>query len=349
MKWPPVAIIILTLNEKKLLKNCLNSLDNLTYPKNKIKIIVVDNGSNDGSIDFIKKHSTATLISNSSNIGFAKANNQGILKALKDKKVKYLITLNNDTQVDKKWLKILVTYMEKNKGAGMAVGKMLKLGDRDKIDSAGDFFAKHTFRVVNRGAYQKDKGQYNKSQEALSACAAASIFRRKALEEARIDNEFFDENFVSYIEDVDLNIRARLAGWKCFYVPSAIICHVGSASFSKMPVKYKEFLSRRNRILMVVKNFPARQMFFLLWQYILPSKKGLRYYPVRGPKTNNQNKVASTKSSSLTIFEASFVHLKAVIGAIILLPKIIRKRNLISKRKKITNQEIERWFRELTI
>ncbi|MFV1917553.1 MAG: glycosyltransferase family 2 protein [Patescibacteria group bacterium] len=343
MNLPKIAIVVINLNEKKLLKNCLDSLNKNSYPKDKIRIIVVDNGSSDSSLKFLKEKTKVTLISNSSNLGFAKANNQGIERALKDKKVKYIITLNNDTEVEKSWLKNLINFMDKNKGVGIAAGKMLKLKKKDIIDSAGDYFSKLNYRVVNRGSYDNDRGQYEKTEEALSACAAASIIRREVLIDCKIGNEFFDEDFVSYIEDVDLNIRARLLGWKSSYVPSAIVYHVGSATFSKMSLEIKEYYSRRNRILMAIKNFPIKQMSYLLYKYVLPSKKGLSYYPL---KKGNVNK---SETKKLSFKDATLVQLRAIAGALKLLPAIIKKRHEIAEKKKIDDREVERWFKDLTI
>lgn len=369
LKYPSVAIIIVNWNGKKYLKDCLSSLQELLYPKQKLKIILVDNGSSDGSVSWVKKKYPKTIIiQNNENLGFAKANNIGISFALSKKEASYIVTLNNDTRVDQYWLKYLVDFMEKNKKVGIAVGKILQLYNRTKIDSAGDFLSKDNFRVVNRGHNERDQGQYNLPREIFSACAAASIFRRKTIEEVKINNEYFDEDFVSYIEDIDLNIRARLRNWLCFYVPKARIYHIGSATSSKMSREYKEYLSRRNRILFAIKNFPIKYMLLLVIRYSFPSyrgtifylkirlgnilarrlkyrlKKGIKFHLEQGFRT-----YIKSNNNNLSVLEVSMVHIRALYGSLKLLPKIIKKRESIQDIKNVSNQEIERWFKELAI
>lgn len=369
LKYPSVAIVIVNWNGERYLKHCLSSLKTVDYPKKKVKVILVDNGSTDSSVSWtIKTFPKTTIIRNKKNLGFAKANNIGITVALKDKKVKYIVTLNNDTEVDKGWLKSLVCFMEKNNKVGIAVGKILQFNNRNKIDSTGDFLFKENLRVINRGYNEYDQGQYNSHIEIFSACAAASIFRRKTLEEIQINKEFFDEDFLSYIEDIDLNIRARLRNWLCFYVPNAIIYHIGSATSSKMSREYKEYLSRRNRILFAIKNFPIKYMLLLVIRYSFPSyrgimfylkiklgniltrrikyrlKKGIKFHLKQGFRT-----YIKSNNNNLSVLEVSIVHIRALYGSLKLLPKIIKKRGSIQNIKNVSNQEIERWFKEFAI
>ena len=363
-----MSIIIVNWNGRELLEHCFRSLGALSYPQNRIKIILVDNGSTDDSVPWtLQNFPKVHILENKTNLGFAKANNIGMVGALGDIDVRYVITLNNDTEVNRNWLKNLVSFMEENDEVGIAVGKVLQFHNRDKIDSAGDFFSRHTYRVINRGHNEWDCGQYDTPDEVLSATAAASIFRRKTLEDTKMDGEFFDEDFVSYLEDVDLNIRARLKGWSCFYIPTAVVYHIGSATSSKVSRQYKEYLSRRNRVLMVVKNLPHRYVIFFLWRYALPSKvgvvwhlkrkvrsslkKGLDHYAKKGLGFYIQLGIewCIRGSDKLAIFEVCLVHVKALYGALRLLPRIIKKRKMIQRDKKVPNQEIERWVKTLVV
>lgn len=367
-KYPCAAIVIVNWNGEKYLKHCLSSLKAADYPKKKLKVVVVDNGSNDNSVFWaVKLFSAATIIKNRQNYGFAKANNIGIIRALKDKNVKYIVTLNNDTEIDKDWLKNLVSFMEKNNKVGVAVGKILQFNNRNKIDSAGDFISRDTLRIINRGYNEYDRGQYDSPIEIFSACAAASIFRRQTLEEIQIDKEFFDESFVSYIEDVDLNIRAKLKGWLIFYVPDAIVYHIGSATSSRLSKAYKEYFSRRNRILMAVKNLPFKFMIFFILRYIVPSKYGINFHMQKA--INSRLKKGATHyfrkgllfytklgmerfirgSENLALLEVFFVHTKAILGVLKLLPDTLKKRIKIQENKKVSNDEIEEWFRNFSI
>ena len=368
--FPKVAVIIVSLNGKGLLQISLASLKKLNYPSEKLKVILVDNGSKDGSVAWLKKNYPDVLvIKNKVNLGFAKANNQGIKAALKDKKVSFIVTLNNDAEVQRRWLKNLVSFMQNHKRVGIGASKMLQFKNRDRFDSAGDFFLKGSLRVINRGYSQADRGQFDRPQETLSACAAAAIFRRQTLNDIKIFGEFFDEDFVSYIEDTDLNIRAKLKGWLTYYIPDAVIYHMSSATSSKLSKKFKEYVSRRNRILMAVKNFPAPQMILLLAKYILPTtkgasyylaqkagriaKRGLGHYTKKGPvfyfKLFIDRFIITSNPQRLTVLEAMFVHLNAIVAAINILPKIIKKRKIIQRGKKATDPEIARWLTRFVI
>lgn len=368
-KSPLIAIIIVNWNGKNYLKTCLFSLKSQSYPRNKIKIIVVDNASIDNSCKWIhRNYPDIKIIKNKINLGFAKANNIGMSEILKDKNVKYIVTLNNDTEVDEDWLTHLVNFMEINKKVGISVGKILQFKNRKLIDSAGDFFAKNTYRVINRGYNEKDEGQYNLSMPILSACAAASIYRRSTLEDIKINGEFFDNNFISYLEDVDLNIRARLKGWECYYVPKAIVYHLGSATSSRISKVYKEYHSRKNRVIIAFKNFPIHIMIFLIIRYIFPSFQGVKLYLFgrinyrfrRGIKYYFKNergelnfyraiKHYSINASKLNLLEAFYINIKAISTAFILLPTIIDKRNKIQNNKLISNKDISEWFNKFII
>jgi len=127
--FPKVAVIIVSLNGKGLLQISLASLKKLNYPSEKLKVILVDNGSKDGSVAWLKKNYPDVLvIKNKVNLGFAKANNQGIKAALKDKKVSFIVTLNNDAEVQRRWLKNLVSFMQNHKRVGIGASKMLQTG-----------------------------------------------------------------------------------------------------------------------------------------------------------------------------------------------------------------------------
>lgn len=370
LSFAKVAIIIVTWNGRHFLEKCLPSLKKLDYPSSKVKTIIVDNGSRDGTIAWLKEnYPEIRVVKNKTNVGFAKSNNQGIRLALRDRKVKYVFTLNNDTEADTGMLKNSVLFMEGAKNVGIGASKTINFANRSLIDSAGDFFAKNTFRVINRGHLIKDRGQFDKTEEILSACAAASIFRRKTLEEVKLGREYFDEDFQSYIEDVDLNIRARLKGWKVFYIPSSVVYHVGSATASKLSKKFKEYVSRRNRVLMVVKNFPIPTMIFLLAKYILPTGRGARYYLAKRAQQVSKRGmghyakkgltfylklvverfIVTSDTQRLTVLEVLIVHIKALCAAGILLPKIIDKRATIQRGRGVSEESIQSWLSEFVI
>lgn len=341
------SIIIVNWNGKDYLHKCLSSLFLQSY-KN-FEVILVDNGSVDGSVKYVLKHfSQVKIIQNNENLGFAKANNIGIKEAFKNSSIKYIVTLNNDTEADPDWLYKLVKKAAQDKDVGIITGKILRFFDRSIIDSAGDFISKVDWRVANRGAYEKDKGKYDKSQEIFSACAAAALYKRELLESVNIEGEYFDEDFISYIEDVDLNIRARLIGWKCFYLPDAIMYHIGSATSSKMENSFKEVISKRNQILTLVKNLPSHFLFLALLKYLLPMyylKALIRRVSLFFKKKTDKNKAPLR----FVILFSLYIHFKGLLSSVILIHKMLPKRHLIKKTRKISNQEIKRWLFELSI
>ncbi len=346
MIYPDISIVIVNLNGLKHLKRCFKSLSEQTYPKTKVEIYLVDNSSVDKSVSWVKrKYPKVKVIKNDSNLGFAISNNLAISKTIKETNSKYIVTLNNDTVVTASWLTTLVKYMESNPNCGVAVGKILMLKRERRIDSTGDFFSSTTYRVINRGVDEIDKGQYSKDEEVLTACAAGAIFRIMALKETKIDEDYFDSDFISYLEDVDLCTRMKLAGWACMYVANAVMYHLGSATSSKLSNKYREFYSRRNRVLFSIKNFDLKHSLFLIYKYVSPSAKGLVYYST----DSTTYKHSEENFNKLTFVQAMLVHAKAILSALLLTPKMYRKRVLIKKIRKVDDTEIERWFRELSI
>lgn len=340
--YSPVAIIIVNWNGEKLLPACLASLKKLTYPKSKLVFILVDNGSTDNSVAYVKKNYSRVIIINlNKNLGFAQANNIGIHQTLENKNIKYLITLNNDVHVSPNWLRTLVSFLNNNNRVGLAMGKILQVPDKQRIYSTGDFFHYRTFRVINRERDKIDRQKKILPEQVLSVCAAAAVYRREMLEDIRINNEFFDNDFVSYLEDVDLSIRARLRNWQCFFVPQAICYHQGSQTVMKQSLGYKDFFSKRNRLLFAWKNFPIKYCAFLFFKYIFPTSLGWQYYM-------NQNKKVRT-DSKISFVRIITIHLQAILGAFWLLPKMYQKRRLIRKRQTINNLEIKSWFTKFVI
>ncbi|MFA4953075.1 MAG: glycosyltransferase family 2 protein [Candidatus Pacearchaeota archaeon] len=234
------AIIIVNWNGKKFLRNCLNAVSKQTY-KN-YDVYFVDNGSIDGSFDYVKNNFPKTkTIQLDKNYGFAKGNNEGIKEAFKDKNVEYIVCLNNDTIVDKNWLKELVKTAEKDKNVGMVQSKIF-LKDKKTLHSVGGIL-NYDFSSESRGFGEKDENQYNKEEEICLAIGCSVIIKRKVLERIGL----FEEKFESYKEDDDLSLRVKLAGYLIYYSPTSIVYHLHSSTFKEKSSK-KLFFNERNRI-----------------------------------------------------------------------------------------------------
>jgi len=266
MTYPFVSVVIPNWNGKKHLEVCLLSLMAQTHTN--FEIIIVDNGSSDQSVEFVKKnYSSVKLISNSDNLGFAKATNQGIIDALKNKNVKYIATLNNDTRVKAKWLEELVKVAESDVNIGSCQSKMLNFYQPNIIDTIGIRIFK-SFSVTGRGQGEIDQGQYDEVEEIFGACAGAALYKREML----LKIGLFDENFFAYLEDVDLAWRAHLAGWKCMYVPAAIVYHVHSATGGHKS-SFSRYMGSRNRVWLIIKNASFKNLLYnlplmIIWDFV---------------------------------------------------------------------------------
>jgi GT2 family glycosyltransferase len=213
-----------------------------------METIIVDNGSSDGSVEFVKaRHPWARVIPLPSNAGVGVALNRGISES----KGEYLALLNNDIAISPQWLEKMVGALEAEKTAGSVACKMLKFFDREKIDATGDFLTR-AGSPYSRGADEPDDGRYAIREYVFGACGAAALFRRNALDAIGL----FDEDFVAYYEDVDLAFRAQLAGHKCLYVPDAICYHKRGATYGKVS-GFAIRMQERNLTALYVKDFPA--------------------------------------------------------------------------------------------
>ncbi len=268
---PLVSVIIVNYNGKQYLKNCLSSLSAQSYPA--IEIIFVDNGSGDGSVEYVKKEfPSVRIIESRKNLGFAKGNNLGIKEAGGE----LIATLNNDTQVTSHWLEELVSAMDSDELVGMCASKMLFMKNPGMINSTGISLSR-SGTCWDRGIFEPDTGQYESKEEVFGPCAGAALYRKSMLE----DIGLFDEDFHAYVEDTDLAFRGRLAGWKCLYVPSAVVYHVhgGTGGFE---TAYFIYYGNRNVLWVAIKNFP-KLLFISSLPWIIGRNIGvIPYYILKG-------------------------------------------------------------------
>jgi len=315
-----VSVIILNWNGKRFLKTCLDSLRKQTFKD--LETIVVDNGSSDGSVDFVKvDYPEVRVIALDKNYGFAKGNNIGIEEALKDKDVQYIALLNNDTKVEPQWLEELVKVAESDEQVGSCQPKMLSLANPKMIDALGILITKNG-RAIQDGYGTKDTRQYNQVKEVFGACAGAALYRREVL----LQIGLFDEDFFSYYEDVDLALQARLAGWKCMYVPKAVVYHRHSATLGKTS-PFKLYLLERNRYYYIIKNLPRE----IVLKFLIKKPKAIAVTILRCIKNRE--------------FRLLGHYLKANFDSIRNVPKMFEKRKKILSARLIRNEELKKWFR----
>ena len=262
---PNISVIIVGHNSRHFLKGCLDSVYNQVYSD--IEIIFVDNNSSDDTADFIREnYPEVKLIKNGLNLGFSKANNQAINLS----KGRYVLTLNPDVVLEKDFLSNLVGAFETcalEDNIGMLGGRLLRK-DKKTLDSAGLALTKFR-RFYDRGSGMPNNGNFEKLVKIFGPCAAAALYRRDMLEDIKNNEEYFDNDFFAFAEDVDLSWRANKKGWRAFYVPSAVCYHERhSLKLDKSLVQYYSF---RNRYLMMFKNdkFHPRHI-LIIFLYDLP-------------------------------------------------------------------------------
>jgi GT2 family glycosyltransferase len=325
---PLVSVIIVNWNGKHLLGECLDALFAQTFRD--FEVIVVDNGSNDGSGEYIQeRYASVNMLPLPENRGYASGNNAGIRMA----SGKYLAFLNNDTKVDPGWLQNLTTDAETGPHSiGMWASKIVSYENPGIIDNVGLLLYPDGLGR-GKGRLEADTGQYDQKSEAFFPSGCAGLYRRELLDEIG----FFDEDFFAYADDVDLGLRARLAGWGCIYVPAAKVRHKYSSSSSAYS-PLKAFLVERNRIWVLLKYYPveliAASFYFTLKRLIIHL-----YGAVAG-------RGASGKfSEQHSVLRACSILISAWFSALSGFPRIIRQRRTFSRLRRISRSELYRLFR----
>lgn len=242
-----VTVVIPNWNGLKWLGPCLRSLRGQSFKD--FKTIIVDNGSADGSIDYLRSEfPEVEIVALPKNVGFASGMNAGIRAA----RGEFIAALNNDTEAHPDWLMKMVEAMDANPEYSIFASKIMDFKRRDVFDSLGDGYRRSGL-AFNLATERRDDGSIVEPFEVFGACAAACFYRRAMLDEIGL----YDDDFFAYMEDVDLCVRARLAGYRCLAVPRAVVYHVGSASNGGGPSAFSVRLTARNIPLVIIKNIPA--------------------------------------------------------------------------------------------
>jgi GT2 family glycosyltransferase len=255
---PSATVIIPNLNGKEHLAYCLPALLRQTYQD--FETVVVDNGSTDDSITFVSRNFPwVRIIANPQNVGFAEANNIAIRATCSP----YIVTLNNDTRVEADWLAEMIRVAEAYDQVGMIACKVLSMSEPHLIDAAG-LEIDGVGMPWNRYHGQIDQSTETEPYEVFCPTGAAALYKRKMLDQVGL----FDEAYFAYCEDMDLGWRARLKGWRCLYVPKAVVYHLHSAT-SGQGSPFKRYLLTRNRIWTVLKNYPSPEIWLDLPKLLL--------------------------------------------------------------------------------
>lgn len=250
-KTPLISIIIVNWNGGQIFRNCLKSLKKLKFTD--YELIIVDNGSNDGTQEL-------ATIKNKNNLGFANGNNQGYKKS----HGRYIWLLNNDTLVGQDILNKLVKYLKQNPDVGVVQPKIRVMDKPNFLDNAGSYLTRSGF-LEHWGYLQKDGPEYNKIKDIFSAKGACMLIRRKVIAKVGL----FDPDFGSYFEESDFCWRVWLAGFKVQYYPDSEIYHkIGFTSKRLDPIGVN-YASFRNRLCSLIKNLECKNFYIVLVHLLL--------------------------------------------------------------------------------
>ena len=244
-----VSVVIPNFNGIAFLDSVLASLEGQTLSN--FEVILVDNGSTDGSCSFVTaNYPWVHLIELSENFGFCGAVNAGIRAA----KAPYVLLLNNDTEVKEDFVEEMLAAIRRHKNAFSCGARMVQYHDRDRLDDVGNYYCALGWSFARgRG---KDIHAYETEDKIFSACAGAAIYRKKIIEKIG----YFDEEHFAYLEDIDVGYRARIAGYDNIYCPAALVWHVGSGTSGSKYNSFKVKLAARNNVYLNYKNMPCLQL-----------------------------------------------------------------------------------------
>jgi len=240
-----VSIVIPNWNGLRFLPGCLTSIERQQCSG--WQITVVDNGSSDGSVEYLRQaHPQTQVISLPENRGFSAAVNAGILSS----SCPFVFLLNNDTELPPDCLHLLLQAADGLPGYDFFTPKMLSLHERTVLDGTGDGYLRGGagYRL---GTMEQDSPLYNQAGPVFGACAGAALYRRSVFDRIGL----FDEDFFAYLEDVDVNLRLNRAGCKGYYVPAARVYHIGSATSGSKFNPFTIRLSTRNSLYVLLKHY----------------------------------------------------------------------------------------------
>lgn len=363
---PKISIIIIHYNTPDFLKGCLDAIFAQTYRN--IEVIFIDNNSPDRSgLEFVQKeygHKESLLIvDNEENLGYARAANQGIRIAIEGKdpheaiftdkilpadipktpvnfeKSDYVVITNPDIIYTSTYFEKIIARIERDGHIAAITGKVYKYDfDRGKptniIDTVG-LFAYKNRRIIDDGQGLIDDGQFDEECEIFGISGACPLYRTKALEDVKILGEYFDEDFFMYKEDVDLSWRFLLFGWKNLYYPGAIAYH-GRGTGVQRRFFNKEILAHRGRLSKFQKKYSFKNQHLMERKNELWGNFFADFFPIIFKKIAM---FAYVTFREPYLWGSYFAYLKQ-------LPKALKKRKEIMKRRKISGKEMGKWFKK---
>ena len=307
-KMPETSVIILNWNGKHFLQDCLSAMRRQTFRD--FETILVDNGSKDGSVEYIRtQFPEVKMLALPNNLGFTGGNIEGYAQATGN----IVVLLNNDTEAHPSWLEEIQKASYAYPDAGSFASKMMYFDERDRVENCG-MGVGISGATLDLGRGEIDGPQWARPREVFGGCGGAVAYRRSMLE----DIGFLDPDFFMTYEDVDLSFRAQLRGYSCVFVPGAIVYHRYRATNRKTPSR-QVFYSQRNIEFVYLKNMPLGLMLRSAPQRLLYELGAAIYFSKQG---------------------SGSAFLRAKLDVLRCIPSVLRKRREIQSRRTMTNSQI---------
>ncbi len=305
-----ISVIIPNWNGAQHLPTCLQSLRRQTYPN--FEVIVVDNASTDSSRELLARdYPEVRVIALPENLGFAGGVNVGIRAARGD----FIALLNNDTETDPHWLAELARALAEYPEAGLAASKLRLFDRRDVLHSAGDVY-RVDGTADSRGVWQHDDGRFDDDRWVFSGCGGAVAYRRSMLGEIGL----FDTDFYFNLEDVDLAWRAQLAGYRCIFVPRAIVYHKVSATGAGV---ISSFYTGRNTIWVIAKDYPG-SLLRRYWPRVIAAQTRIAWQALKAWRG-----------------AAARARLRGQLAGLLGIPRMLAKRRAIQQMRRVSDAYLE--------
>jgi GT2 family glycosyltransferase len=308
-----VTFVVLNHNGRQFLELVLPSIARQTVDGFAVKVI--DDASTDDSIAYLEREwPQVSVVRSERNLGVTASMARGVASA----STPLVALLNNDLELDERWLAEMLAGLEERPRAAAVDCKMLEHARRSVIDGVGDILRRNGY-PGRRGQGELDSGQYDEPAEVFSVSGGAALYRRESFDlVGSYDTEFF-----AYYEDVDWGFRARLKGLSAWTVPTAVAYHVGSGSTRREPGRFAHLIVR-NQLLVVLRNFPAGLLLRYLPRMLFFQMKWLVFDAAHG---------------------LGRPHLRGIAGAVRMLPGVLRARRAIQREREVSARELRRVLR----
>jgi len=344
LNLPRVSVVIANLDGKETLGSCLGSLRHVDYPKELFEVLLVDNGSKDGSPRLVEKtFPEVKIIENERNVGVAAANNIGV----RNSSGEFVAFLNNDARVNRTWLIELIKLTIRDSTVA-SVGSKILSWDGKTIDYGGAGTNFHGI-AFQEGYKEPDSDRFNHERPVLFATAASMLVNRKVF----LDIGGFDEDYFAYYEDVDLGWRLWILGHKVIYSPTSIAYHYHSRTSQRIGIEKLRVFHIRNPLYTIIKNYSQESLEKTLAAALLLSiKRTLLLAQLEESKfridphdTFGSSRIHLRKTSdSVSLPKVAGSDLIAYSDILSNLPNLLKKREWIQNRRKRDDREIFKLF-----